>query len=173
MSPKLRILLVLAPLVFGLDQLTKWWVMTNVSPFEPIVVIEGFFRITHAKNSGMALGLLQGTHWSVFVVLTALALGLIGYFYAHTPRDDKLSATALGLIVGGALGNFADRWRLEGVIDFLQFDLGLFIFPDFNVADSGIVIGVALLLLDAMVSEVEDSAHRRDEPEPEPPGGAG
>ena len=164
MSVKLRIMAALLLVVAGADQATKWWIENNVSPFDPLVVIEGFFQLTHARNSGIALGLFQGTHWAVFVALTSCALALIVYFYRQTPADDKLSALALGLIVGGAVGNLIDRVFRREVIDWVQFDLGLFVFPDFNVADSAIVIGVGLLLLDAVVSEVEESAPGEPEP---------
>jgi signal peptidase II len=121
-------------------------------------VIDGFFRITHARNPGGALGFFQDVPVVVFIVLTIVALWLVISFYRRVPAGDILSATALGLILAGALGNLADRVRHGEVIDFIQFDLGLFVFPDFNVADSAIVIGVALLLLDVVALEAEHGA---------------
>jgi signal peptidase II len=153
-SPKLRLLLIVFAVVLPLDQLTKLWVVTNVHPFDPIVVLEGFFRITHARNPGAALGLFRGTPVVVFVGLTAVALVLISSFYRRIEADDRLSTMALGMILGGAIGNLVDRlFRAGEVVDFLQFDLGLFIFPDFNVADSAIVIGIALLLRDLVLPQ--------------------
>jgi len=147
-SPKLRIVLILAAIVIPLDQATKLWVETSVVPWEPIRVIPGFFAITHSRNPGAALGILRNLPVGVFVATTGAALALIYSFYRSIRPDDRLSSTALGLIFAGAIGNLIDRvWRGE-VVDFLQFDLGLFVFPDFNVADSAIVSGVALLLLD-------------------------
>ena len=167
MSLKLRVVLLLVAVLVPLDQATKWWVENNVAPLEPIVVIDGFFRITHARNPGAALGLFQGVPMAAFIALTCVALALIWSFYRQVRPDDKLSAAALGLIVSGAFGNLIDRiWRQE-VVDFLQFDLGLFIFPDFNVADSAIVIGVGLLLLDVVTSEAEESAPAEPEAEAE------
>jgi signal peptidase II len=148
-SPKLRIVLVLALVIVPLDQITKLAVETWVSPFDPISVIPGFFSITHSRNPGAALGLFRDVLpvW-VFVALTGAALALIWSFYRSIREDDRLSSAALGLIFAGAIGNLTDRvWRGE-VVDWAQFDLGLFVFPDFNVADSAIVIGVCLLLLD-------------------------
>jgi signal peptidase II len=162
MSPKFKALLIIVAVVLPLDYLTKLWVVNHVSPFEPIVVIDGFFRITHARNPGMALGLLQDVSVWVFVALTVVALVMILSFFRRVPSDDVLSAGALGLITAGALGNLIDRVVRQEVVDFLQFDLGLFIFPDFNVADSAIVIGVVLLLLDVVAHEAEHGGGSRE-----------
>ena len=164
MSPKLRIVLVLGAVLIPIDQLTKWWIASNVSAGQPIEVISGFFRLTHVRNPGAALGLFQEVHISVFIVLTLVALGLIWSFYRQVEPDDRLSATALGLIIAGAIGNLIDRAVHNEVVDFLQFDLGLFVFPDFNVADAAIVIGVGLLLLDVLTVEAQESAPERPEP---------
>jgi signal peptidase II len=162
MSPKLRTMLILIAVVLPLDQVSKYWVDRNVSPFAPIVVIDGFFNITHARNPGMALGLFQEVPVAAYVVLTIAALGMILSFFRRVPPTDLLSALALGLITSGALGNLVDRVLRGEVVDFLQFDLGLFVFPDFNVADSAIVVGVALLLLEVLASEAEEEGARRD-----------
>ena len=164
MSPKLRTLLVIVATVLPLDLLSKLWVATHVSPLEPIRVIPGFFSITHARNPGAALGLFQDVHVLFFIGLTILALGLLVSFYRKLEPGDRASAVALGLVLSGALGNLVDRVFRGEVVDFLQFDLWFFVFPDFNVADSAIVIGVALLLLDVVASETEEGV--REEPEP-------
>ncbi len=164
MSPKLRTLLIIVLVVLPLDQLSKLWVAQNVSPYDPIVVIDGFFNITHARNRGVALGLLQDVPVYIFIVLTLVALGLIVSFYRNIEANDKLAATSLGLILAGALGNLVDRVARGEVVDFLQFDLGLFIFPDFNFADSAIVIGVGLLLLEVVASESEQAVQGDADP---------
>jgi len=158
MSPKLRTLVWLVALIVPLDQLTKYWVSSSIAHGGYIQVIDGFFKITHARNPGAALGIAQGAPIWVFIGLTLLALVMIASFFRKIAADDRLSAVALGLIVSGAIGNLIDRVLHQEVIDFLQFDLQLFIFPDFNVADSAIVIGVGLLLLDAVTQETERSA---------------
>ena len=158
MSPKLRTLLILMAVIVPLDQLTKWLVVQNVpwgSYAVPFQSLEGFFHITHSRNPGAALGLAQNVNVYFFVALTCVALALILSFFRRIEPGDKLSAVSLGLIVSGAMGNLLDRVVRGEVIDFLQFNLGLFIFPDFNVADSAIVIGVALLLLDVVTQETE------------------
>lgn len=166
MSSKLRIVLVLAAIIIPLDQLTKMWISANVSPASPITVIPGFFRLTHARNPGIALGMFQDVHIGVLIALTVVALALVWSFYRQIEPHDRLSAAALGFIVGGAIGNFIDRVVHQAVVDFLQFDLGLFIFPDFNVADSAIVIGVGLLLLDLVLrTETEEGVREESEAE--------
>ncbi|HTO53990.1 MAG TPA: signal peptidase II [Myxococcota bacterium] len=164
MSPKLRTLLLLVGVIVPLDQFTKYLVVTHVERggyAVPIAALDGFFRITHSRNPGAALGFAQNVHVGVFVVLTLVALAMIGSFYRRIDAADRLSAVSLGLIVSGALGNLLDRVVRGEVIDFLQFNLGLFIFPDFNVADSAIVIGVALLLLDVVTQETESGVAKR------------
>ncbi len=154
MSRKLTLLGLVFCLVLPLDQTSKAWVVGNVSVFDPIPVIPGFFQITHARNTGGAFGLFQDTPVVVFVVLTLLAIGLVISFYRRVEPDDRLSAVGLGLILAGAIGNLIDRvFRGGEVVDFLQFDLGVFIFPDFNVADSAICIGIVLLLRDLVLPE--------------------
>ncbi len=155
MTPKLRAGLIVMAVVLPLDQLTKAWVASNVSPFRPLVVIEGFFSITYARNPGMALGLFPEVPVLVFVAFTLVALALLVHFYRQLPAGDVLSATALGSVTGGALGNLCDRVMRGEVVDFLQFDLGLFVWPDFNVADAAIVCGVILLMVDVVASDAE------------------
>jgi signal peptidase II len=74
-------------------------------------------------------------------------VGLIFSFYRQLSAHDRISAIALGLILGGAIGNLIDRLLRQAVVDFLRFDFGFFTYPDFNIADSAIVIGVGCLLL--------------------------
>jgi signal peptidase II len=145
--PKLLALLIPALLVIPIDQWTKAWVVRNIDFGGRIPVIEGFFSITHVLNRGIVFGWFQGGDVAVFIALTLLAVGLIFSFYRQLSPEDKLSATALGLILGGAMGNLIDRLVRQAVVDFLRFDFRFFTYPDFNVADSAIVIGVGFLLL--------------------------
>ena len=168
MSPKLRTLLILIAVIVPLDQFTKYLVVSHVEQggyVVPFAALDGFFRITHSRNPGAALGLAQNVHVYFFVALTLVALGLIGSFFRRIEAGDRLSAVSLGLIVSGAMGNLLDRIVRGEVIDFLQFNLGLFIFPDFNVADSAIVIGVALLLLDVVTQETESGVAAKGAPD--------
>jgi signal peptidase II len=149
-SPKLRILLILTLVVVPLDQITKLWVTRSIPRGGAIPVIDGFFSITHVLNPGIVFGLFQGGYVGIFLLLTALAVGLIFMFYRQLPDGDLASATALGLILGGAVGNGIDRLVRQAVVDFLHFDFTWFVvpftYPDFNVADSAIVVGVGILI---------------------------
>lgn len=153
MSPKLRVLIGVVAVVLPLDQLSKLWIAAHISPFAPMPLIPGFFQLTHARNPGMAFGLWQGVPSPFFIAVTLIALVLIAGMFRGIDREDRLSAVSLGLIIAGALGNLADRLIRGEVIDFLQFDLRLFIFPDFNLADSAIVIGVGIMLLDQLIPD--------------------
>ncbi|HEX6713336.1 MAG TPA: signal peptidase II [Thermoleophilaceae bacterium] len=121
--------------VVVLDQLTKAWVRATVAPHEKINV---FFLIdiTRVKNTGVAFGALSGSGTLVFVAVLIAMAGLLGYFAAHL-RDRGLWLP-VGMVFGGALGNLADRVRIDGVTDFIDPVL----WPAFNVADMAIVVGV-------------------------------
>jgi len=121
--------------VVALDQLTKAWVRASVDPHEKINV---FFLldITRVKNTGVAFGALSGSGALVFVAVLVAMAGLFAYFAAHA-REPGLWLP-VGMVFGGALGNLADRVRIDGVTDFIDPVL----WPAFNVADMCIVIGV-------------------------------
>lgn len=144
----------LAALVFVLDRITKWLVESRMSFTDVYTVIPGFFDIVHTQNTGMAFGLFanSGSEWrtAILIVLSAGALGLVGFMLWSAPRMERLSAAGLALIMGGAAGNVFDRIMWGRVTDFLEFYAGAFHWPTFNVADSAIVIGSALLLMDLM-----------------------
>jgi signal peptidase II len=147
---------VLAPLlllagVVILDQLSKWWISVNFSLYETREVIPGIFNITFVTNTGAAFGLLAGwdTVWRqvFFVSVSLLALVALFFAYRHFREEGRLAVYGLALVAGGAVGNLIDRLRFGRVIDFLDFYLGVYHWPAFNVADAGITIGVGLLLL--------------------------
>jgi signal peptidase II len=125
--------------VVVLDQMTKAWVRASVAPQEKINVFFGL-DITRVKNTGVAFGALSGTGSLVFVAVLIAMAGLLAYFAAHA-REHALWLP-VGMVFGGALGNLADRVRIDGVTDFIDPVL----WPAFNVADMAIVIGVLAVL---------------------------
>ncbi|HEY8343541.1 MAG TPA: signal peptidase II [Calditerricola sp.] len=136
---------VVAATVFAVDQLTKWAVIRFMEMGESIPIWEGVFHLTSHRNRGAAFGILQGQRW-LFVLITVLVvIGVVAYLN-RTRNRRPLVTVALGLLLGGALGNLVDRIRFGEVVDFL--DARLINFPIFNVADSAIVIAVALVLWD-------------------------
>lgn len=160
MAPKTRFFVVAFAISLALDQLTKTWVVKTLAFTDRVSVIDGFFYLTHVRNPGAAFSLFANAPEAIrapfFIVTTLIALGLIISFFRKLSPGDRLSALALGLILGGAVGNLLDRLIYGEVVDFLHLRLWSgYSWPDFNVADSSIVIGVALLVLELFASEGE------------------
>ena len=141
--------------VFALDQWTKWLVERTVPLHGARGVVPGLFEISHVRNTGVAFGLLQARGDRLATWLLALfgfgALALVSWFFARTPLHHRRMLWALALVLGGALGNLHDRLTAGAVTDFLGFFYGSYRFPDFNVADSAITVGIGLVLLDAFL----------------------
>lgn len=137
-------------LVVVLDQFTKWLVMANMPLHRSIAIIPGFFNLTHIHNPGGAFGFMAagspGLRNLLFLGVATVAMVLIIYFYRSTPRNYPLLATALALIFGGAVGNIIDRLRFGVVVDFLDFYVGAYHWPAFNVADSAITVGITIFI---------------------------
>jgi signal peptidase II len=148
--PPTRRLLVVAALVYGFDQLTKYLVLQFLGQGQERVIVDGFFRFVHWGNTGAAWSLFRGNN-AILAVVAAIAL--VGLFLARKHFDTRtaLGQFAFGMILGGIAGNLTDRLlpSRQHVIDFLYFyvntDRGEVGFPAFNVADSGICVGVALV----------------------------
>ncbi len=142
----------LAGAVFAIDRLTKWIIETRVSAFDTHVVIPGFFEIVHSENQGAAFGLFadSSSEWRAVLLIgfSVVALIALTVMLWRTSRLDRITSVALALILGGAMGNVFDRVRMGTVTDFLLFYIGSYQWPAFNAADSAIVIGSGLLLLD-------------------------
>lgn len=130
-------------LVAATDQFSKLWIQANL-PFQHSLFEIGFFRITHIHNSGAAFGLFQGYPFALAIVSSVGAALLLTYalvVYRRYPFLDNLpNRVAIGLILGGTVGNLIDRLRLGYVIDFIAFNF----WPAFNVADSAVTVGAIL-----------------------------
>lgn len=140
----------IALIVFLIDQGTKYLIASRLELAEQIPVIKDFFIITSHRNRGAAFGILQGQQW-FFIVITVIVVAGIVWYLNKTRKTRKLLPTALALVLGGAVGNFLDRILNGEVVDFLMFNFGSYTFPIFNVADSCIVIGVGLIILDTLL----------------------
>jgi len=144
--------LILSAIVILLDIWTKWLVVARIDLHEAIPVIPHFFQLVHVRNTGAAFGI--GANAASRIVPLLLNLGAIAVFcvvvvYAlRSAVSDRLLQTGLHLILGGAIGNLLDRFRFGYVVDFLDVYTGTHHWPAFNVADSAICIGIALLFLD-------------------------
>ena len=127
--------LVTVGVVIVLDQATKAWVRSSIDPHEKINVFFGI-DLTHVTNTGVAFGALSGSGALVFIAVLIAMAGLLGYFAAHA--GERRLWLPVGMVFGGALGNLADRVRIDGVTDFIDPVL----WPAFNFADMCIVFGV-------------------------------
>ena len=147
--------LTLAGLVFLADQLHKWWMLGPYAIAEKgYVQITPFFDLTLVWNEGVSYGLLRaGGHGQFVLVAVSLAVCLFLVAWLARARQ-ALTAAALGLIIGGALGNAIDRATRGYVLDFIQFFVGDWHFAAFNVADMAITLGAGLMILDLVMQSV-------------------
>jgi len=143
----------IAATIITLDQFTKWLVRSNLAYGETWPEnSDAFLRIIHVTNSGAAFGILQGA--TPFLIVTSmLGLAAILLYYVYPPMDHGLIRIALGLQLGGAIGNLIDRVRLGEVTDFV--DVGSF--PTFNVADSAISVSIVAVLVFFFLQEAQGS----------------
>lgn len=143
-----------------LDQATKLHIMQTMRLHESIPVIDGFFSLTYIRNPGAAFGLLASSgpvFRTIFFGLASLfALGLLATIFFRLPHDDRTGQLSVAAILGGALGNLIDRIRYGEVIDFLDFYVGAYHWPAFNVADAAISIGVFFLVLHYLFEKKTD-----------------
>ena len=123
-----------------LDQVTKYLVWRNMALGVSIPVIHGFFNLTYVRNTGAAWGMLTGFNYLLVFMAIAMLVVLI-VFRRHFISDSIVHHVAMGLMVAGIVGNLIDRLRLGYVIDFLDFYLGTYHWPAFNIADSAITVG--------------------------------
>jgi len=146
-----RWLYALGAIVFLADQATKSWVFAQIpfNTFGPpghIEIIPGFFNIVHVGNTGAAWSMFAGNSMPL-AFLAGITLIAIFFFRRHLVLGHPTVQTCFGLLCGGILGNLVDRLVHGHVVDFLDFRFGSYIYPTFNIADSGIVIGVLLYLI--------------------------
>src|SRR5438105_3888930 len=141
------------------DQLTKWAVRSNLALGESWPHNGGMIKIVHVVNSGAAFGILQGQ--TPFLIVTSLlGLGAILLYYVYPPMDHGLIRLALGMQLGGAIGNLIDRVRLGEVTDFIHVGS----FPTFNIADASISTSIAVVLIFFLFQESD--TRKRDEEDP-------
>ncbi len=140
----------IAVTVLLLDRLAKWVVASNIALHDSVVVIPGVFRLTHVENTGAAFGLFaeSSAQWKggALVIFSLMALVVVSALLWKNSHSLSTTTVGLSLILGGAMGNLWDRLMSGHVVDFLDFYVGSYHWPAFNVADSAIVIGAILLV---------------------------
>jgi len=147
----MRLALPVGLVILVLDQATKLLALSRLSLAIPVSVVDGLFALTLVMNPGLAFGILgavpPGWRWVVALLSLAALCALALLAVRLLPGGGWPAALALGLIFGGAVGNLIDRWRFGAVVDFIDVYWRAYHWPAFNVADSAISIGVALLAL--------------------------
>ncbi len=155
-ATRTQLALGLAALVLLVDQVTKWLIVAVVMQPPRVIEVTSFFNLVLVHNTGISLGIWSGeSTWKPWV-LSGLALAIVAGLLVWLRHQTRmLPSLAIGLIVGGAVGNVIDRWHAPGVIDFLDFHAFGWHYWAFNVADSAITIGVVLLVFDGLFLERE------------------
>jgi signal peptidase II len=160
-----KIHLLIAVFILGLDRATKWLITQKIALYDSIPVFPGFFRITHVENRGAAFGLFADStsEWKIalLILFSVIALVVVSAMLWRNSHSMTTTGIGLALILGGAIGNLWDRLVSGKVVDFLLFYVGQYQWPAFNVADSAIVVGAALLVIEILFvkPEPEKSTH--------------
>ena len=147
----------IAALVVVFDRLAKWIVDKNIALHESVAVVPGFVHLTHVENRGAAFGLFaeSPSEWkiAVLVLFSLVALVVVSALLWKNSHAMTTTGVGLALILGGALGNLWDRLVSGQVVDFLDFYIGNYHWPAFNLADSAIVVGALLLVTEILFSK--------------------
>ena len=150
--------------IIVLDLVTKGWILQNFAIYDRREVIPNFFNLVHVRNTGAAFGIGAGTGVmpTILTLGAMIVFGVVAVYAWRTPRSERMLQVALHLVMGGAIGNLIDRFRFGSVVDFL--DVYVIVggqerhWPAFNVADSAICIGIALMLIDMWRKPAEHAA---------------
>ena len=153
-----------AALVVIADQVTKWAIIEWVALYER-VPLNSFINLTHQRNTGAAFSILAdaGGWQRIFFVVLATVVSAIIAVWLWRIRHDRLTVLSAGLalVLGGAIGNLIDRVNYGYVTDFIQVWFGDWAYPSFNIADVGISIGAALLIIDALFFSGREEAQKK------------
>lgn len=137
------------------DQITKMWAVTNLKGNMSVNIIGNFLKFTYAENRGAAFSIMQDKR-IFFITVTFIMLTVVLYMLIYNKKITNLTKISLILISGGAVGNLIDRIRVGYVIDFIDVRFGDFYdFPIFNIADSFVVVGTALLIILILTDKFE------------------
>jgi len=149
--------LFIATLVLSLDQFTKYWVSVKLREGDEIEIIPGFFKLSYTENPGIAFGMLNNGNvkW-LLVAVSVAAIAVVVYYMSRTSISNTLLLWALALLAAGISGNLVDRFRLGRVIDFILLYYKGYQWPVFNIADTAITIGAALMAIELFLSPQSD-----------------
>lgn len=156
--------LLIAAAIVVVDQVSKIWAASTLPLGGPEVVIGLGFNLTYVQNTGAAFGILPNSTLILGILSAAVSLFLIVYLWRSGSQMPRVQYAALTLILGGAVGNMIDRFRLGYVIDFIHFRLPNFNYPVFNFADSAVVIGAGLLIIASFRADEQENDRDADAP---------
>jgi signal peptidase II len=157
-TPMLHLGLAIAAVVLIADQIVKAWILSWLGPAPVAVALSSFVNLVSVWNYGISFGLFNTGSAAAAYLFVIMALAIASALVVWLKRTDRrLIAVALGLVIGGAIGNIVDRLRFGAVYDFLDFHVLGWHWPAFNVADTGVSVGVALLLIDALFASSPSS----------------
>lgn len=157
-TPMLHLGLAIAAVVLIADQIVKAWILSWLGPAPVAVALSSFVNLVSVWNYGISFGLFNTGSAAAAYLFVIMALAIASALVVWLKRTDRrLIAVALGFVIGGAIGNIVDRLRFGAVYDFLDFHVLGWHWPAFNVADTGVSVGVALLLIDALFASSPSS----------------
>lgn len=159
--------LIITVLVIALDQVSKYWAVVRLHGRgdDEIDVIAGLLKLSYTENSGIAFGMLAGFNvgW-LLIAVSVIAVGIVAFYLIRTPARHKLLLWSLALVAGGIAGNMIDRIRMGRVIDFILAYYKSYEWPVFNVADTAITIGAALLAIELFITPQGEKPKADDVP---------
>jgi len=141
---------VIALFVIAIDQISKWLIVKNMELGTSIPIIDNVLYITSHRNRGAAWGILENKMW-FFYIITVIFVAFIVFYMKKYAKTDRLLGISLGLILGGAIGNFIDRVFRQEVVDFIHVYIFSYNYPVFNIADSALCIGVVLIIIQTVL----------------------
>lgn len=147
-----RLGLLIAAFIVALDQASKWWLLELMGRDPRVIEVTSFFNLVLGLNRGVSFGMFDSAEmgpWPFLLLAAAITVALLLWL---AKAGQRWTAAALGLIIGGAVGNAIDRVRFGGVVDFLDFHAFGRHWPAFNVADSAICIGVIMILIESLLA---------------------
>lgn len=149
--------LFIGTMVMLIDQITKYWVSVKLREGDEIEIIRGFFKFSYTENPGIAFGMLNNGNvkW-VLVTVSVAAILVVVYYMKRTPVSNSLLLWSLSLLAAGICGNLIDRVRLGRVIDFILLYYKDYQWPVFNIADTAITIGAALMAIELFLAPQAD-----------------
>lgn len=145
--------LFIAALVMLFDQFTKYWVSVKLREGDEIDIVRGLFKFSYTENPGIAFGMLNNGNMKwLLVTISVAAIMVVIYYMRRTPISNTLLLWSLALLAAGICGNLIDRFRLGRVIDFILIYYKTYQWPVFNIADTAITIGAALMAIELFLA---------------------